>query len=97
MYIEVGGNLQFNRKSETFMDYDPVTDDLVEDETSFTLLRLNVPVAFTWRFALGSKKAFKISPLTGINFGVNLLANRMVPQSLIMKILTIRPIVSSSV
>ncbi len=37
------------------------------------ILRLNVPANFTYRFAVGSAKVWKISPYTGLNFGFNLV------------------------
>lgn len=59
MFIEVGGGLQFNHTS--FWN------------TGYNVLRLNVPANFTYRFAVGSAKVWKISPYTGFNFGFNLI------------------------
>lgn len=72
MYIEAGANLQFNRKTveESYFDYD---EGWYTEEYPVTVLRMNIPVAFTWRFGIGSKKLWKISPYTGFNFGINLL------------------------
>lgn len=63
MYIEVSGQLQYNHKYKSDID------------ASFDLLRLNIPVSFTWRFTLGSKKLFTIAPYAGLNFGINMLYN----------------------
>ena len=63
MYIEVSGQLQYNHKYKSDID------------ASLDVLRLNIPVAFTWRFTLGSKKLFTIAPYLGINFGINMLYN----------------------
>ena len=71
MFIEAGANLQYNRKNVEMFESD---DDVVDvKEAPLSILRLNIPVAFTWRFAVGSKKLWKISPYTGFNFGINLL------------------------
>jgi hypothetical protein len=72
MFIEGGANLQFNRKTteETVLGAD---GNWYLYEAPVSILRLNIPVAFTWRFAVGSKKLWKISPYTGFNFGINLL------------------------
>lgn len=61
MYIEVSGQVQYNHKYKSNID------------TSLDLLRLNIPVAFTWRFTPGSRKLFTIAPFLGINFGINML------------------------
>lgn len=71
MFIEAGANLQFNRKSVDVLYYDG--NDYYTSDAPISILRLNIPVAFTWRFAVGSKKLWKISPYTGLNFGINLL------------------------
>ena len=59
MFIEVGGGIQFNTASAPGSD--------------INVLRLNVPANFTYRFAVGSAKVWKISPYTGLNFGFNLV------------------------
>ena len=63
MYIEVGGLVQYNHKYKSSID------------CSLDLLRLNIPVAFTWRFTLGSRKLFTIAPYLGLNFDINMLYN----------------------
>jgi len=63
MYIEVSGMVQYNHRYKSSID------------TSLDLLRLNIPVAFTWRFTLGSRKLFTIAPYLGLNFGINMLYN----------------------
>jgi hypothetical protein len=70
MFIEAGANLQYNRKSiEVGVLHNDGNLYIYDAPVSF--LRLNIPVAFTWRFAVGSKKLWKISPYTGFNFGIN--------------------------
>lgn len=73
MFIEAGANLQFNRKNVEVVGYDAALDELFIYDAPVSFLRLNIPVAFTWRFAVGSKKLWKISPYTGFNFGINLV------------------------
>lgn len=63
MYIEVSGMVQYNHRYKSSID------------TSLDLLRLNIPVSFTWRFTLGSRKLFTIAPYIGLNFGINMLYN----------------------
>lgn len=63
MYIEVGGLVQYNHKYKSSID------------SSLDLMRLNIPVSFTWRFTLGSRKLFTIAPYAGLNFGINMLYN----------------------
>ena len=70
MFIEAGANLQYNHKTLENAEFD---EDGNLYDVSVKYLRLNIPVAFTWRFAVGSKKLWKISPYTGFNFGINLL------------------------
>lgn len=59
MFIEVGGGLQFGTVSASGYD--------------INVLRLNVPANFTYRFAVGRAKVWRISPYTGLNFGFNLI------------------------
>ena len=70
MFIEAGANLQYNHKT---LENEEMDEDGNLYDVSVKYLRLNIPVAFTWRFAVGSKKLWKISPYTGFNFGINLL------------------------
>ena len=63
MYIEVSGMVQYNHRYKSSID------------CSLDLLRLNIPVSFTWRFTLGSRKLFTIAPYIGLNFGINMLYN----------------------
>lgn len=63
MYIEAGGQVQYNHKHDSGLD------------RSVDLLRLNIPVSFTWRFGIGKEKQFKIAPYLGLNFGINMLYN----------------------
>ena len=44
-------------------------------DKSLDLMRLNIPVAFTYRFGFGQNKQIKISPFTGLNFGINVMTS----------------------
>ena len=45
----------------------------INNGDDLTLMRFNIPVAFTYRFGFGENKQIKISPFTGFNFGINAL------------------------
>ena len=72
MYIEAGANLQFNRRTVEEAVYTP-TRGFIYSEYPITMLRLNIPVSFTWRFHVGNKKQLAIAPYAGLNFGINLV------------------------
>ena len=79
MYIEVGGNLQFNSGggSEDVIgalgSWASMASGVVDDiDDSGNVLRLNIAGNWTWRFTLGSKKQIKLSPYIVPNFGIGL-------------------------
>lgn len=71
MFVEVGLGVQFNSGDII----DGYTTDYDRLKLGLTLIRANIPVAFTYRFALGQSKQIKISPFTGLNFGINILTS----------------------
>ena len=71
MFIEVGIGAQFNSGNVL----DGYTTDYDRLKLGLTLVRANIPVAFTYRFALGQSKRIKISPFTGFNFGINIVTD----------------------
>lgn len=71
MFVEVGIGAQFN-SGDIFDGYGFDGDRI---KLGFTLVRANIPVAFTYRFAFGQDKQIKISPFTGFNFGINIVTS----------------------
>lgn len=71
MFIEVGLGAQFN-SGDVYEGTVYTSYYEGKKELSASFLRINVPVAFTYRFALGSEKKIKISPFTGLNFGASI-------------------------
>lgn len=76
MFVEVGIGAQFGT-GDVFEGsaYDPYYGYSTRIHLGLNLLRVNVPVAFTYRFAFGSDKQIKISPFVGLNFGVNIVTD----------------------
>lgn len=67
MYLEVGGNINFNfySKSEDFNFGEKVTV-----KNQFQNINLQVPVNFVWKFSIIDE--FSIAPYVGLNFKLNL-------------------------
>lgn len=64
MFIEVGGKLTFlfNNRKEDYRPY--------EQKISTSLVRLNIPVSYAYKFDLGDK--FSLTPYGGFDFRFNL-------------------------
>ena len=71
MFVEVGIGAQFNSGNVI----DGYTTDYDRLKLGLTLVRANIPVAFTYRFGFGQNKRIKISPFTGFNFGINIVTD----------------------
>lgn len=67
MYIEVGGNINFMFGANSVLD-----EDFDKYRMQFQNVNLQIPVNYTWRFALGDN--FKISPFAGLNFKLNMMS-----------------------
>ncbi len=72
MFIEVGLGTQFFT-GDVYKGYYYTSYSSGTSELGATFLRINVPVAFTYRFGFGAEKKIKISPFAGLNFGANIL------------------------
>lgn len=69
MFIEVGIGAQFDT-GNVYEGYSEYYGGKTELGASF--VRINVPVAFTYRFGFGPEKKIKISPFAGLNFGASI-------------------------
>jgi hypothetical protein len=66
MFVELGGNINFNFHSET------EEEDGYKATAKFQNINLQVPVNFAWRFNIIDD--FSIKPYVGINFKLNLVS-----------------------
>lgn len=66
MFVEVGGNVNFNFYSET------EKEDGYKDTNKFQNINLQVPVNFAWRFNIIEE--FSIKPYVGLNFKLNFVS-----------------------
>lgn len=72
MFLEVGGNINFNFYSKT--DKVVMFDDPYEFKSQFQNINLQIPVNFVWRFNV--VEDFTIAPYVGVNFKFNFVSKQ---------------------
>ena len=70
MFLEVGGNVNFNFYSKT--DESSIWDEPLKYKSQFQNINLQVPVNFVWRFNV--VEDFTIAPYVGLNFKLNFMS-----------------------
>ncbi len=70
MFLEVGGNVNFNFYSKT--DESSIWDEPLKYKSQFQNINMQVPVNFVWRFNV--VEDFTIAPYVGLNFKLNFMS-----------------------